>query len=86
MWVQKLINVGTKKLKMNYVPTEIRGDFMKKRGRKPIGDPKCCTYKIRLTQKEYEKLNFCAHKKGKTMADILRQALVIAVNFDDFEG
>ena len=46
----------------------------KKMGR-PTEDPKTNGYRLRMTEKEIEILNFCCEKTGKSKADILRLGL-----------
>jgi predicted DNA-binding protein len=53
-----------------------RGENMNpKRGRHPIDNPKAIQYRIRLTQEEAEKLEYCCEATGRTKADILREGL-----------
>lgn len=44
-------------------------------GRPPSKDPKRNDTRIRLTDSEREKLNFCAEKTGMTKADIIRKGI-----------
>lgn len=46
----------------------------KKMGR-PTNDPKTITYKLRISNSDNEKLDFCCKKLGKSKADILRMGL-----------
>lgn len=44
-------------------------------GRPPSKDPKRNDTRIRLTDSEREKLDFCAEKTGMTKANIIRQGI-----------
>lgn len=44
-------------------------------GRPPSKDPKRNDTRIRLTDGEREKLDFCANKTGLTKADIIRKGI-----------
>lgn len=44
-------------------------------GRPPSKDPKRNDTRIRLTDSEREKLDFCAEKTGMTKADVIRQGI-----------
>ena len=46
-----------------------------KKGRPPIDNPKAIQYRIRLTQEEAEKLEYCCKVTGMTKADILREGI-----------
>ena len=42
---------------------------------RPTEDPKVNQYRIRLTDEELEKLNYCSKTTGKTKADIIREGI-----------
>lgn len=44
-------------------------------GRPPSKDPKRNDTRIRLTDSEVEKLNYCAKQTGRTKADIIREGI-----------
>lgn len=44
-------------------------------GRPPSKDPKRNDTRIRLTDSEREKLEFCSNKTGMTKADIIRKGI-----------
>lgn len=44
-------------------------------GRPPSKDPKRNDTRIRLTDNEAEKLDFCARKMGMTKADVIRKGI-----------
>lgn len=44
-------------------------------GRPPSKDPKRNDTRIRLTDNEAEKLDFCARKTGMTKADVIRKGI-----------
>jgi len=46
----------------------------KKMGR-PTKEPKTQTLKIRLSESEGERLEYCAHKLGKTKAEVIREGI-----------
>ena len=46
----------------------------KKMGR-PTESPRINQYRIRLTNEENEKLNYCSEETGKTKAEVLRMGL-----------
>lgn len=46
----------------------------KKMGR-PTNDPKNSGYRLRMSDSDNEKLDFCCEKLGKSKADILRMGL-----------
>ena len=55
-----------------------------RRGRPKIEEPKSRQYRLRLTEKEYEKLEYLAIRKKKTMADVLREGLTMVDNLDKY--
>lgn len=57
---------------------------MKKRGRPPKVDSRKRQYRLRLTEKEYEKIEFLAIQRGKTFADILREGVDLLYNIENF--
>lgn len=44
-------------------------------GRPPSKDPKRNDTRIRLTDREAEKLTYCAEKTGMTKADVIRKGI-----------
>ena len=44
-------------------------------GRPPVDNPKSQQYRIRLTEEEVRKLEYCCEQTGKTKADVLREGL-----------
>lgn len=42
---------------------------------RPTDDPKLNQYRIRLTDSEIEKLEYCARMTGKTKAEIIREGI-----------
>lgn len=48
---------------------------MPDKGRPPSKDPKRNDTRIRLTDKEREKLNICSKKTGMTKSDIIRKGI-----------
>lgn len=44
-------------------------------GRPKIENPKSLQYRIRLTEEEAQKLDYCCEKTGLTKADVLREGL-----------
>lgn len=44
-------------------------------GRPPVDNPKSQQYRIRLTEEEVRKLEYCCKQTGKTKADVLREGL-----------
>ena len=42
---------------------------------RPTDDPKRNQYRIRLTDEDLEKLDFCSQKTGKTKAEIIREGI-----------
>ncbi|MGN1012299.1 MAG: hypothetical protein ACI4ON_00490 [Clostridia bacterium] len=47
---------------------------VKKMGR-PTNDPKKLNTRIRLSEKDVEKLNFCCSKTGKLKSEIIREGI-----------
>lgn len=45
------------------------------KGRPPSKDPKRNNTRIRLTDREAEKLEFCSEKTGLTKADVIRKGI-----------
>lgn len=45
------------------------------KGRPPSKDPKRNNTRIRLTDSENEKLEYCAQKTGMTKADVIRKGI-----------
>lgn len=58
---------------------------MKKRGRKPSINPKCCIYIFGMTKNEYENLRGLSLLKGKTMASIIRQGINLVTNLEGLD-
>lgn len=46
-----------------------------KMGRPKVENPKALQYRIRLTEEEAQKLEYCSEKTGLTKADVLRKGL-----------
>ena len=42
---------------------------------RPTNDPKLLSARIRLSESDLEKLEFCAAKSGKTKAEIIREGI-----------
>ena len=42
-------------------------------GRPPIENPKSLQYRLRMTQEDVEKLEYCCKATGKTKAEVLRE-------------
>ena len=57
-----------------YMWIQKRGDEMSPKGR-PTSDPKNLSTRIRLSEDDVQKLNFCAQKTGLTKAEIIRKGI-----------
>ena len=57
---------------------------MGKVGRPPKVDSRKRKYQLRMTQEEYEKLEYLSIQKGKTMSDILREGIEMIYNLERF--
>lgn len=57
---------------------------MSKVGRPPKKDSRKRQYRLRLTEKEYEKLEYLAIRKGKTIADVIREGIDLVDQIQSF--
>ena len=52
-----------------------RGDTMSPRTGRPTDDPKQLSTRVRLSQEDIDRLEYCAAKTGQSKADIIRQGI-----------
>lgn len=57
-----------------YMWIQKRGEQMSPKGR-PTNDPKTLSTRIRLSEEDIKRLEFCAEKTGLTKAEIIRQGI-----------
>lgn len=57
-----------------YMWIQKRGEKMSPKGR-PTTDPKTLNTRIRLSEEDVARLNYCAEKTGLTKAEIIRQGI-----------
>ena len=52
-----------------------RGDTMSPRTGRPTDNPKQLSTRVRLSQEDVDRLEYCAEKTGQSKADIIRQGI-----------
>nr|DAL33743.1 MAG TPA_asm: hypothetical protein [Caudoviricetes sp.]DAV59674.1 MAG TPA: hypothetical protein [Caudoviricetes sp.] len=52
-----------------------RGDTMSPRTGRPTDDPKQLSTRVRLSQEDIDRLEYCAARTGQSKADIIRQGI-----------
>lgn len=59
---------------MTYVDTK-ESDTMSPRTGRPTDNPKQLSTRVRLSQEDVDRLEYCAEKTGQSKADIIRQGI-----------